>query len=134
MKNFSDTNKNLIAIIGSIVVAAGTFLPFADASFLGMSQSLPLINTGFGWIVIIGALVGLFAGMANLGWLMLLSGVVDFAVALIGYSRMINSDYGDEFTNMFVSSVVQRGVGLYVVIAGSLLLVVAFFFRYIRRD
>ena len=74
MKNFSDTNKNLVAIIGAIVAAAGTFLPFVNASLLGMSQSVQLIGTGFGWIVLIGALLGFFAGMANWGWLMLLSG------------------------------------------------------------
>ncbi|MBQ4514907.1 MAG: hypothetical protein II969_18080 [Anaerolineaceae bacterium] len=129
MKNFSDTNKNLVAIIGAIVAAAGTFLPFVNASLLGMSQSVQLIGTGFGWIVLIGALLGFFAGMANWGWLMLLSGAVDFAVVLIGYSRVINSDYGDEFTNMFVNSVTQRGVGFYVILVGSLLLILAFFFR-----
>jgi len=133
MKNFSDKNKNLVAIIGAIVVAVGTFLPFINASFLGMSQSVTLISTDFGWIVMIGALLGLIAGMVNLGWLMLLSGTLNFAVALISYSRVINSDYGDEFSNMFISSIVQRGIGFYVIIVGAVLLIIAFFFRNIKR-
>lgn len=129
MKNLSGNNKNALAIAASVVMAVGTFLPFVKASFLGMSQSLVLTSTFFGWIILILAGIGLIAGYINSGWMMLISGGLSFATALAGYTSIMNSDTGDEFTNMFVNSIVQRDAGFYVIVSGAALLILANFFR-----
>ena len=129
MKNLDGKNKNIAAIIGSVLIAIGAFLPLLKFSFLGFSRTVSLSQTKYLWIFLVLAVFGLIAGWADLKLVMVLSGAGSLAAVFLVYSYVLKTmDTGHEITNMITNSLIQRDAGFYVMIFGSIILLLSVFF------
>ena len=130
MKNLDGKNKNIVAIVGSLLIAIGAFLPFMKISLLGFSRALSISQTKYLWVFLVLAVFGFIAGWADLSWVMVLSGAGSLGAVFLVYSYVLSTtDTGHEITNAIASSLIQRDAGFYVMIFGSIVLSLSVFFR-----
>ena len=109
---------NVFGIIATAITAIGAFLPFASVMGLSVNYS-----AGDGVIVIIVCVVALILALCKLDLGLLICGIVNLAV--IVYDGFINW----EKATVALGNIVQRGLAIWVVLIGSILMIVSFFTR-----
>ena len=139
------TAGRFIALASILLAAVATFLPFFTVSVLGFSSSITLwegeLRTG-GIVLCFALAVGLVLLLVNPNdlWSVLLI-VGGFSLAVIVYwffynrSKLTETDAGEFWGTLDLSSLLNPGVGFYLIALGCIGLIVAgFVLRHERRS
>ncbi len=118
------SKMNIIGIIAGAVVALAAFLPFVSVSFFGTTMSKSLMNGGDGILyLIVAALAILFACLGK-NIIVGITGVISLVLFFIENSSL-NDVAKDDYLGELASSLVQKGAGYYLILIGSIALIVA---------
>lgn len=115
---FLKNNAKWIGLAGCILMIIGCFLPFATVKILGYSETINLGGTGaLGIILIVTAII---SGLVMITKKPKLSLITTIIYGLFVILNIVNaSDY---------NSAVSYGIGLYVVLLGTIIAIVMPFF------
>ena len=115
---FLKNNAKWIGLAGCILMIIGCFLPFATVKILGYSETINLGGTGaLGIILIVNAII---SGLVMITKKPKLSLITTIIYGLFVILNIVNaSDY---------NSAVSYGIGLYVVLLGTIIAIVMPFF------
>ena len=114
------TKKN-ICIIACIIIAVSAFLPYLSASFLGASLSKSLIDGGDGIFVIIIAAIALLCTFKEKYVPVIVCGAASLALFFLENTNIENNMRG---ANDFARAMLQKGTGYYLLLGGSIALIV----------
>ncbi len=130
----SSRKLNLIGIVGGLIALISIFLPYAKVSFMGMSESISLFGAGGSdWIfVLLASLVGI--AMSALGNP---AGVVSGGVACVIIGFLENNSITDALKESgleSLSSLIDKGVGCYMLFIGGALMIAGGVYGFIQKN
>lgn len=113
----SEINKkvNIIGLVGSILILICVFLPFAKASVYGFSASVTLMDGSDGKLFLAIAILGAIFSFMNKKIPVLIVGVVSCLFTVIEISSFADK----------ASYNLEKGAGFWVMVIGSIVLLVA---------
>ena len=118
------SKMNIIGIIAGAVIILATFLPFVSVSLLGTTASQSLMDGGDGIIYIAVAALGILFACLGKNIIVGIAGVISLILFFIENSSL--NDIGkDAYLGELASSLVQKGAGYYLILIGSIALIVA---------
>ena len=126
---------SICGLAGGVIYALGVFLPYVTVSFLGMSQSVSLIQGGgITWIIIL--LLGLGSALLSLMRKALpagICGVIALFYAFIGFAGF-KSKLGSmgSFEAKLTESLMSYSIGFYCLWIGSILVIAAGFYAIVK--
>lgn len=97
------------------------FFPYLSVSFLGTAVSKSLIDGGDGYIILGIAVIGLICSTCGKYIPSIIVGVVSF-VFFILENNTVSANMGE--ANEMAKAMLQKGAGYYMLVIGSILLVV----------
>lgn len=122
----SDQLKKLVAILSSIAIGVGVFMPFLGINIFGNSISLMLIKASdTGLLVLFAAIIALVNSVIGPNTISAICGAVAAIVVLIqsfNVSDKIAERAG--ISANITSSMLQKGPGFYCMLIASIILVV----------
>ncbi|MBR6089045.1 MAG: hypothetical protein IKP86_03865 [Anaerolineaceae bacterium] len=116
----NNREKNVMAILSSLTVIIGTFLPFSkitgNHSLFGGSDGLSAMDQKCGWMFLLMAAIGLLSGIRDNGKLETFSGITVIALAL--FRRWETSHHSAEILGIF-PGILEDGFGYYVLLGAG---------------
>lgn len=121
-----NAKRQIIGLIGCLLLAIGSFLPIVSVTFLG-SINFVYEGQGNGIFVVAGAIIGAFALLFNRH--RIVRGVGVGAAVLIGYTLLSMTGVMGSATGMsgLAASMIDLEWGWLVLIAGDVLMLIAAF-------
>lgn len=118
------SKMNMIGIIAGAVVALATFLPFVSVSVFGTSISQSLMDGGDGIIYLIVAAVAIVCAALGFNIVVIITGMISLILFFIENSSLKDVT-SDSYLGELASSLIQKGAGYYLILIGSIALIVA---------
>lgn len=117
--------KNIIGIIAGAVIAISVFLPCAKISVWGMSISVKFMDGSDGYIFLALAIAGIVLSVLGKDLIVLILGAASTLISIyeiVNFNNLLGNLDSDFFD---LSDLVSKGIGFYLLIIGSIALLVA---------
>ena len=120
----SKDNKNYLGILAGIAIAVSVFLPFVGMNVLGTKASVSLIDYTAGIIVLAIAAVGIIFSVLGINIVVAIGGAASLIFFLIqNYS--IGREIDNELYTGIAKALLDKGIGYYLLLGGSVVLLLA---------
>ena len=120
----SKDNKNYMGILAGIAIAVSAFLPFVSVDMLGIKASVSLIDYKAGIIVLALAAIGIVFSVFGINIVVAIDGGLSTLLFLFenyAIGREVDSDL---YTGI-AKALLDKGIGYYMLLAGSVILLLA---------
>ncbi len=120
----SKDNKNYLGILAGIAIAVSAFLPFVSVDMLGIKASVSLIDYKAGIIVLALAAIGIVFSVFGVNIVVAIDGGLSTLLFLFenyAIGREVDSDL---YTGI-AKARLDKGIGYYMLLAGSVILLLA---------
>lgn len=120
----SKDNKNYLGILAGIAIAVSAFLPFVSVDMLGMKASVTLMDYTAGIIVLAIAAIGIVFSVFGINIIVAIDGGIAILLFLFeNYS--IGREIDNDLYTGIAKALLDKGIGYYLLLAGSIILLLA---------
>ena len=121
-------SKKNLCVLAAVLIAISAFLPYLSVSVLGSTLSKSLIDGGDGIILLVIAVIAIFCAVKEKYVVSLIMGAISVVMFFVEnssvQSSLNSSTSGNALASSLARSMIQNGIGYYLLIIGAVALIV----------
>ena len=135
MEHITIKRDNYASIAGATMMLLSVFMPFLTISFLGMSQSVTLMDKSVkvGPVILLVSIMAIVFIFIQKDVLAIIASGINLIIFFAIQSEISKQLAGNSYEAKLASSLMQKGIGYYMLLIGAIVTIIAEVYCYNKK-